>query len=371
MTDHTHRRALLTWATGTDGPMPYGAAAGALPSVGLEPLTAVAAPDDTGADIHLACSPRADESHLEFARRGLADLADAFDRVHREHRPHVVHAVGWLSALAWQRVLDGDDAGRLVVSEDPAQAEVRRSSPRPVDRLLPGLLRAADHVVAQHSRQADEYVSWGVPRRRISVIAPHPAPPPTARTDAAEASNALCVVGRDPRARSALAALLRRRLDVEVMQGDDTREAVGGGRAQVVACLDDVGGDGRVALSALSRGAAVVAADVGMHRDLVVDGVSGDVADSPAAMSRACEHLLTDRWARESRGVAAQDRVASRFQPARLGIDLGRVWAAQLPPRVDGTGPEPEDDHEDEGDVVELTAAGRAGSAGPVGRGAA
>jgi hypothetical protein len=160
-----------------------------------------------------------------------------------------------------------------------------------------------------------------------------------------------------------------RRLDVEVMQAT-TRARRSRGRAQVVACLDDVGGDGRVALSALSRGAAVVAADVGMHRDLVVDGVSGDLADSPAAMSRACEHLLTDRWARESRGVAAQDRVASRFQPARLGIDLGRVWAAQLPPRVDGTA-EPEDDHEDEGDVVELTAAGRAGSAGPVGRGAA
>jgi hypothetical protein len=152
MTDHTHRRALLTWATGTDGPMPYGAAAGALPSVGLEPLTAVAAPDDTGADIHLACSPRADESHLEFARRGLADLADAFDRVHREHRPHVVHAVGWLSALAWQRVLDGDDAVRRV-----------RTRPRPrsafaplVDRLPP-TVAAADHR-GPALRQADEYV---------------------------------------------------------------------------------------------------------------------------------------------------------------------------------------------------------------------
>ncbi len=370
MTVSTKHRALLTWATGTHGPTPYAAAAGAVPSGDLEPLTAVAAPDEPRADIHVRCAPRPDESHLAFARRGFADLADAFEQVHREHRPHVVHAVGWLAALAWQQVLGGDDEGRLVVSEDPAQAEGRRAMPTATDRLLPGLLRAADHVVAQHSLQADEYVSWGVPRRQISVIAPHPAPPPTAQTDASAAVAPLGVVGRDPRARAAVAALLRRRLDVEAVHYD-VLGADGRDGAQVVACLDDVWGDGRAVLSTLSRGAAVVAADVGMHRDLVVDGVSGDVVDSPAAMSRACEHLLTDRWARESRGVAAQDRVASRFQPVRLGVDLGRAWAALLPPRADG--PESEDDGGDEElDVVTLTATGPAGDGSPAaGRGAA
>lgn len=318
MTVPTPHRALLTWTTGTEGPIPYAAAAGALPSVGLEPLTAVAAPDDPGADIHVRCAPRADESHLEFAQRGLADLADAFEQVNHEHRPHVVHAVGWLAALAWQRVLHADDAGRLVVSEDPVQAEGRRCSPTPADRLLPGLLRAADHVVAQHSRQADEYVTWGVPRRRISVIAPHPAPSPTPSSDASEAPNPWCVVGHDARARATVVALVQRRLDVEAVQYDRAVDVADG--ARVVACLDDVGGDGRAVLSALSRGAAVVAADVGMHRDLVVDGVSGGIVDSPAAMSRACEHLLTDLWAREARGVAAQDRVASRYQARRAWV---------------------------------------------------
>ena len=71
-----------------------------------------------------------------------------------------------------------------------------------------------------------------------------------------------------------------------------------------------------------------VVTDIAGHRDAVVDGVTGLVVPSPAALAPAIVDLVTDDARRARLGVAARER-AERLTWERTATELMRLLAAQ------------------------------------------
>lgn len=98
---------------------------------------------------------------------------------------------------------------------------------------------------------------------------------------------------------------------------------------------------GALPVALMERGIPIVALRAGAAADLIVDGLCGWLVEpTPAALMTRVQAALADRWARESAGVAARDRVLARCSPAALaaGVEAALAGVSKCNLRVDQAG---------------------------------
>lgn len=85
-------------------------------------------------------------------------------------------------------------------------------------------------------------------------------------------------------------------------------------------------------LEAMAQGTLVAASDVGGHRELSADGVTGTLfaADDPAACADALALLLSDRSGRDRRRAAARGHVETSHDRSRNIQHYLRVYQTLL-----------------------------------------
>ncbi len=313
---------------------------------------------------------------------GDADLLErvpAFSGPLRSHwesdRPDVVHALRWTSGLA--ALAAARDLGIPVVQEfNSLGVTERRAAAVKADgasaariRLEPAIGRSATAVVATNSAEVADLASLGVQRSSIRVV------PWGVDTDlfAPEGQAAK----RNGRPRLLTAADLTQRQPLETLLRALTRVPgaellIVGGPAQAGLSRDDdyvklakftatLGIADRViftgkveyadmppllrsadlvistcqyepsgvtSLQAMACGTPVIAPPVGGHMDAVVDGTTGIIIPPgrPALLAQRIRQLLAHPMLIEAYGVAAVDRVRSRYSWDRIAGETLAVY---------------------------------------------
>jgi D-inositol-3-phosphate glycosyltransferase len=298
-------------------------------------------------------------------------------------RPDVVHALAWtsgLAALAAARDLGipvVQEFSSLSVSERRAAAGFR-DQPGAVKadgasaariRLEPAIGRSASAVVATNSAEVSDLASLGVHRSSIRIV------PWGVDTDLFTPEGP--VAKRNGRPRLLTATDLTQRKPLETLlraltKVPDAELLVVGGPAEAELSKDDnyvklakfaatlgiadrVIFTGRVeydampsllrsadlvistcqyepsgttSLQAMACGTPVIAPPVGGHMDAVVDGTTGVIIppDRPALLAQRIRQLLAHPMLIEAYGVAAVDRVRSRYSWDRIAGETLAVY---------------------------------------------
>jgi glycosyltransferase involved in cell wall biosynthesis len=298
-------------------------------------------------------------------------------------RPDVVHALAWtsgLAALAAARDLGipvVQEFSSLSVSERRAAAGFR-DQPGAVKadgasaariRLEPAIGRSASAVVATNSAEVSDLASLGVHRSSIRIV------PWGVDTDLFTPEGP--VAKRNGRPRLLTATDLTQRKPLETLlraltKVPDAELLVVGGPAEAELAKDDnyvklakfaatlgiadrVIFTGRVeydampsllrsadlvistcqyepsgttSLQAMACGTPVIAPPVGGHMDAVVDGTTGVIIppDRPALLAQRIRQLLAHPMLIEAYGVAAVDRVRSRYSWDRIAGETLAVY---------------------------------------------
>ena len=96
-------------------------------------------------------------------------------------------------------------------------------------------------------------------------------------------------------------------------------------------------------LEAMAQGKLVAASDVGGHRELMSDGITGTLfaPDSPAACADALARLLDDRSGWEARRAAARAHVETDHDWARNGLRYRDIYQGLLTQPSEQTPPKP------------------------------
>jgi len=298
-------------------------------------------------------------------------------------RPDVVHALAWTSGLA--ALAAARDLGIPVVQEfsSLSVAERRaaagfRDQPGAVKadgasaariRLEPAIGRSASAVVATNSAEVSDLASLGVHRSSIRIV------PWGVDTDLFTPEGP--VAKRNGRQRLLTATDLTQRKPLETLlraltKVPDAELLVVGGPAEAELSKDDnyvklakfaatlgiadrVIFTGKVAyadmppllrsadlvistcqyepsgttsLQAMACGTPVIAPPVGGHMDAVVDGTTGIIIppDRPALLAQRLRQLLAHPMLIEAYGVAAVDRVRSRYSWDRIAGETLAVY---------------------------------------------
>jgi len=322
----------------------------------------------------------------------LLEQVPAFSGPLRSHwesdRPDIVHALRWtsgLAALAAARDLGipvVQEFNSLCVTERRAAASLR-DEPGAVKadgasaariRLEPAIGRSATAVVATNSAEVSGLASLGVQRSSIRVVPWGvdtdlftPEGPVAKRNDRPRLLATSDLTERKP-----LEALLRALTRIpgaellivggpaEADLADDdnyvklAKLAAKLGVADRVIFTGEVGyaalppllrsadlvvstcqyePSGTSSLQAMACGTPVIAPPVGGHMDAVVDGTTGIIVqpDRPALLAQRIRQLLAHPMMIEAYGVAAADRVRSRYSWDRIAGETlavyGRVMA--------------------------------------------
>jgi len=298
-------------------------------------------------------------------------------------RPDVVHALRWtsgLAALAAARDLGipvVQEFSSLGVSERRAAADSRgQSGAVTADgasaariRLEPAIGRSATAVVATNSAEVSDLASLGVQRSSIRVV------PWGVDTDLFTPEGP--TAKRNGRPRLLTAADLTRRKPLETLFRALTKVPgaellVVGGPAEARLPRDDnyvklakfaaalgitdrviftgeveyaamppllrsadlvistcqYAPSGTTSLQAMACGTPVIAPPVGGHMDAVVDGTTGIIIppDRPALLAQRIRQLLAHPMLIEAYGVAAVDRVRSRYSWDRIAGETIAVY---------------------------------------------
>lgn len=293
-------------------------------------------------------------------------------------RPDVVHALRWTSGLA--ALAAARDLGIPVVQEFSSLGVTeRRAAPAggvKADgasaariRLEPAIGRSATAVVATNSAEVADLASLGVHRSSIRVV------PWGVDTDLFTPEGP--VAKRNGRPRLLTAADLAQRKPLETLLRALTRVPgaellIAGGPAEAelatdgnyvklakfaatMGVTDRVIFTGRVeyaamppllrsadlvvstcqyepsgntSLQAMACGTPVIAPPVGGHMDAVVDGTTGIIVppDRPALLAQRIRQLLAHPMLIEAYGVAAVDRVRSRYSWDRIAGETIAVY---------------------------------------------
>jgi D-inositol-3-phosphate glycosyltransferase len=323
------------------------------------------------------------------AEPGDADLLErvpAFSgplrSIWQSERPDVVHALRWTSGLA--ALAAARDLGIPVVQEFSSLSVTERrdaglpDAPAAVKadgasaariRLEPAIGRSATAVVATNSAEVSDLASLGVHRSAIRVV------PWGVDTELFTPEGPLAT--RNGRPRVLTAADLTQRQPLETLMRALTRipEAellVVGGPAEAdllengnyvklakfaaaLGIADRVIFTGRVeygamppllrsadlvistcqyepsgttSLQAMACGTPVIAPPVGGHMDAVLDGTTGIILppDRPALLAQRIRQLLAHPMLVEAYGVAAVDRVRSRYSWDRIAGETLAVY---------------------------------------------
>jgi D-inositol-3-phosphate glycosyltransferase len=295
-------------------------------------------------------------------------------------RPDVVHALAWTSGLA--ALAAARDLGIPVVQEfsSLSVAERRAAAGQPgavkADgasaariRLEPAIGRSATAVVATNSAEVSDLASLGVHRSSIRIV------PWGVDTDLFTPEGP--VAKRSGRPRLLTAADLTQRKPLETLMRALTKVPgaellVVGGPAEADLPNDDnyvklakfaarlgitdrvifTGAveyaamppllrsadlvistcqyepSGTTSLQAMACGTPVIAPPVGGHMDAVVDGTTGIIIppDRPALLAQRIRQLLAHPMLIEAYGVAAVDRVRSRYSWDRIAGETLAVY---------------------------------------------
>jgi glycosyltransferase involved in cell wall biosynthesis len=342
------------------------------------------------ADLHEGVRVRYIDAGPTSAEPGDADLLEqvpAFSGPLRSHwqsdRPDIVHALRWTSGLA--ALAAARDLGIPVVQEfsslcvterraaaalrDDAGAVKADGASAARIRLEPAIGRSATAVVATNSAEVSGLASLGVQRSSIRVVPWGvdtdlftPEGPVAERNDRAR-----LLVTSDLTERKPLEALLRALTRVpgaellivggpaEADLGADdnyvklakfaaklgiTDRVIFTGQVEYAAmpallrsadlvvstCQYDPSGTS--SLQAMACGTPVIAPPVGGHMDAVVDGTTGIIIppDRPALLAQKIRQLLAHPMLIEAYGVAAADRVRSRYSWDRIAGETIAVY---------------------------------------------
>ena len=298
-------------------------------------------------------------------------------------RPDVVHALAWTSGLA--ALAAARDLGIPVVQEfsslsvaERRAAAAFRGQPGAVKadgasaariRLEPAIGRSATAVVATNSAEVSDLASLGVHRSSIRIV------PWGVDTDLFNPEGP--AAKRNGRSRLLTAADLTQRKPLETLLRALTRVPgaellVVGGPAEAELAKDDnyiklakfaatlgiadrvifTGNveytampsllrsadlvistcqyepSGTTSLQAMACGTPVIAPPVGGHMDAVVDGTTGIIIppDRPALLAQRIRQLLAHPMLIEAYGVAAVDRVRSRYSWDRIAGETLAVY---------------------------------------------
>jgi D-inositol-3-phosphate glycosyltransferase len=295
-------------------------------------------------------------------------------------RPDVVHALRWTSGLA--ALAAARDLGIPVVQEfsSLSVAERRAAADQPgavkADgasaariRLEPAIGRSATAVVATNSAEVSDLASLGVQRSSIRVV------PWGVDTDLFTPEGP--VAQRNGRPRLLTTADLTQRKPLETLFRALTKIPgaellVVGGPAEAKLAKDDnyvklakfaaelgitdrviftgeveyaamppllrsadlvistcqYAPSGTTSLQAMACGTPVIAPPVGGHMDAVVDGTTGIIIppDRPALLAQRIRQLLAHPMLIEAYGVAAVDRVRSRYSWDRIVAETIAVY---------------------------------------------
>jgi glycosyltransferase involved in cell wall biosynthesis len=322
--------------------------------------------------------------------------------------PDVVHAFSWLGGLAAIGAVRGTSTPVLLTFESLAAAEHRHAADSEVSaprlRLEACLARAVDAVLASSSDEAAELAGRGVPKSAIRVLPCgvdtglfSPVGPATERGSrfrlVASAS------AGQPRGLSAVARALTQLPAAELMivGGPAARQLPRAGAWRELARLASAAGvrnritfagelpepelaallrsadlmvagsryepAGVAALQAMACGLPVVAPAVGALRDAVVDGVTGlfVAPDNPAMLVHRIRALQARPVQREALGIAAVDRVNSRYALSRVAREAAAAYEWCLRGRLaahDASAQEDLDVAADNADALELAVSG-------------
>ncbi len=293
----------------------------------------------------------------------VPEFADHLARLWRHHPPEVAHAHFWTSGLA--ALAAARDASVPVVqtfhglADAAGQAPPARTEPVARARMEALIGRAAAVVLASSADEADRLVRMGVPRARIRVVpcgvdvgrfcpdgaaaprngrsrlvSPGPLDPSQGHADVIRALAELpgtelmvaATVPADPErhGRRELMGLAERlhvaeRLAVLGPLGEENLPALLRSADLLVSAAPREPHDQAV-VQAMACGTAVVASDVGGHRDAVIDSTTGVLVPpgQPRTLAAQIRLLLRSRVRREAYGIAAADRARSRYSWERI-----------------------------------------------------
>ena len=327
---------------------------------------------------HIDAGPVA-EAATEPGDADLLERVPAFSgplrSLWQSDRPDVVHALRWTSGLA--ALAAARDLGIPVVQEfSSLSVSERQSGAVTADgasaariRLEPAIGRSATAVVATNSAEVSDLASLGVHRSSIRLV------PWGVDTDLFTPEGP--VAKRNGRSRLLTAADLTRRKPLETVLRALTRIPgaellVVGGPAEAELPTDDnyvklakfaatlgiadrviftgeveyaamppllrsadlvistcqYEPSGTTSLQAMACGTPVIAPPVGGHMDAVLDGTTGIIIppDRPALLAQRIRQLLAHPMLIEAYGVAAADRVRSRYSWDRIAGETIAVY---------------------------------------------
>ena len=319
----------------------------------------------------LADGDQDDASLLERVPAFSGPLRSSWER----ERPDVVHALRWtsgLAALAAVRDLDipvVQEFSSLGVTERRDRVRADGAAAARI-RLEPAIGRSAAAVVATHSTEASNLASLGVHRASIRVV------PWGVDTNTFTPEGP--IARRNGRPRLLTAADLTQRKPLETLFRALTKVPgaellVVGGPAEAKLPTDDnyvklakfaaalgiterviftgevdyaamppllrsadlvistcqYAPSGTTSLQAMACGTPVIAPPVGGHMDAVVDGTTGIIIppDRPALLAQRIRQLLAHPMLIEAYGVAAADRVRSRYSWDRIAGETLSVYS--------------------------------------------
>jgi len=259
-------------------------------------------------------------------------------------RPDVVHALAWTSGLA--ALAAARDLGIPVVQEfsSLSVAERRaaagfRDQPGAVMadgasaariRLEPAIGRSASAVVATNSAEVSDLASLGVHRSSIRIV------PWGVDTDLftpegpAAKRNGRPRLKDDDYVKLAKFAATLGIADRVIFTGTVEYAAMPPllRSADLVISTCQYEPSGTTSLQAMACGTPVIAPPVGGHMDAVVDGTTGIIIppDRPALLAQRLRQLLAHPMLIEAYGVAAVDRVRSRYSWDRIAGETLAVY---------------------------------------------
>ena len=299
-------------------------------------------------------------------------------------RPDIVHAVGWTSGLAALSATRGlgipvvQSFSSLGIAEN-RDHPVGRVRTQPQDqpharlRLEPAIGRSADAVVAASSDVVADLTRMGVPRKSVRYVpwgintgTFTPEGPVAERTGRPRLLTPADLTEREP-----LETLLRALTKVPgtelMIVGGPARDRLSSDTAyRALAAVsgslglsDRVTFTGRVSrdtlpallrsadlvvstcayepsgvtsLEAMACGTPVMAPPTGGHQDAVVDGTTGVIIPPgrPALLAQRIRQLLAQPLLMEAYGVAAADRVRSRYSWDRIAAETLAVYDRTL-----------------------------------------
>ncbi|WP_374022480.1 glycosyltransferase [Mycobacterium sp. HNNTM2301] len=333
--------------------------------------------DGTGSDTHrtvmVSAGPCAPKSALDVLPY-VGDWAGALAAEWSAELPDVVHAYGWLGGLAaqlaaWRREIPtvqsflglAATCGTRTGGETPQEVARLR-----VESLL---ARSATWVTGESSDDVDALARLRHSRARVSALTSgvdveryNSCGPALARTDL---HRILCLAP-NPLPRNGFDILIRAlprlpatelvlaETENQIHEHDEARVrlqllaaalgvservqfagTVSGDElpmllrsADVLACTPRQPPRGTAALQAMASGVAVVAYDLGVLSDAVVDNVTGLLLppDAPAGLSATLRTLLAQRFQCQSMGSAGRSRALSRYAWDRIALDCLNIY---------------------------------------------